>query len=152
MCRSEDALTLFGGGYNCAQAVLTAFAPDFDLDQSISLRISGAFGGGLARRGETCGAVTGALMVLGLKYGKVRADDNAARERCFSAASDLMARFEAAHGSTACRELIGFDQSTPEGLQAAREAAVFVNLCPAFVRSAVEIASTLIDDGESQGC
>ena len=63
MTKSEKALELFSNNFNCSQAVLTAFAPDFGLDEQLALKLGTSFGGG-ARNGEICGAVSGALLIL----------------------------------------------------------------------------------------
>lgn len=63
---SEAATTRFSEGMNCAQAIFTSFAEQIGLDAESALKISTAFGGGIAQTGATCGAVTGALMVISL--------------------------------------------------------------------------------------
>jgi C_GCAxxG_C_C family probable redox protein len=89
----------------------------------------------MGRTGRTCGAVTGALMVVGLKYGASR-PDSAAKERAYALAREFIARFEARHAATACADLLGVNISTREGLAAAREANLFKTTCPALVESA----------------
>ena len=98
-------------------------------------RPSAAGWGGL---GGTCGAVTGALMALGLKYGATVADP-AAKERTYALTREFIARFEARHGATACADLLGVNIGTPEGQAAAREANLFKTTCPGLVASAAAI-------------
>ena len=84
MEKSDRAAALFEEGFSCSQAVFTAFSGDLGLDRDISLKLSQPFGGGMAHLGEACGAVTGAFMAIGLKYGRTRAADLEARERTYA--------------------------------------------------------------------
>ncbi|MEW5902332.1 MAG: C-GCAxxG-C-C family protein, partial [Acidobacteriota bacterium] len=121
MSRSENAVQSFKQGFSCSQAVLVAFDESLGLSRDQALKISQAFGGGMARLGLTCGAVTGALMAIGLKYGRTRAEDEAAKEKTYALVHDLIRRFELRHGSIVCRELIGVELSTPQGHSLAQE-------------------------------
>ncbi|MCX6000010.1 MAG: C-GCAxxG-C-C family protein, partial [Chloroflexi bacterium] len=111
----ERAVSCFKEGFNCSQAVLSAYGPKLGLDAEKALRVSGAFGAGMGRMAETCGAVTGAFMVIGLKYGKTRADDNQTREKAYRLVREFTDQFKSRHRSIVCRELLGCDISTPEG-------------------------------------
>lgn len=84
-------------------------------------------------------------MLIGLKYGKAKPDDEAAKEKTYRLVREFVSRFEQRHGTMLCRELINADISTPEGLQAARNKGLFTTACPAFVRSAVEMLQELLD-------
>jgi len=137
------AASLFEQGFSCGQAVLAAHAARFGLERDAALRLACAFGGGVARTGSTCGAVNGALMVIGLAEGRTRVDDEAARERTYAAARTLLERFRAEHGSVTCRDLLGVDIGTPEGNRAASEGGLFRTRCPAFVRAAARLAGAL---------
>jgi C_GCAxxG_C_C family probable redox protein len=136
--RTDLARSRFGAGFSCSQSVLSAFASDLGLELDAALRVSAAFGGGMGRTGRTCGAVTGALMVLGLRYGATR-PDSAAKERTYAMVREFVARFEARHGATACADLLGVNIGTPEGQAAAREANLFKAVCPELVASAATI-------------
>jgi C_GCAxxG_C_C family probable redox protein len=81
MTRADKAVALFREGYSCSQAVLAVFAQDFSLDRDTANRISQGFGGGIAHSDGICGAVSGAIMVIGLRYGRTRADDIVAKEK-----------------------------------------------------------------------
>ena len=140
----ELAVSQFAQGSNCAQAVLWAYAPRFGLEPEIAMRIAAPFGGGMARMGETCGAVTGALMVIGLQLGNTAAEDQDSKERTYQLVKEFVRRFAARHGSIRCRELLGCDLSTPAGLQQAREQGLFSTRCGGFVRDAAEIVSELL--------
>jgi C_GCAxxG_C_C family probable redox protein len=138
------AVATFGEGFNCSQAVLSASAPDLGLGREMALRVAGAFGAGIARMGQTCGAVSGALMVLGFKYSQVEAGDRPAKEKMYAIARDFVARFEARNGSILCRELLGYDIGMPEGMQLIREKDLFTSLCPRLVADAIEIVEQLL--------
>ena len=83
-------------------------------------------------------------MVIGLKYGKVKPDDEAAKEKTYRLVREFVSRFEQRHGTILCRKLINADISTPEGLQAARDKGLIATTCPPFVKSAVEIVEELL--------
>lgn len=139
MRRVEEAVSCLKEGFSCSQAVLSAYGTEFGLDREIALKVSGAFGGGMGRMGGTCGAVTGAFMVIGLKYGKTEAEDNQTREKAYSLVREFVAEFESRNGSIICRELIGGDIGTPEGMKTAR------NVCPKLVTDAAEIIERLLE-------
>jgi C_GCAxxG_C_C family probable redox protein len=138
------ALALFEQGFTCGQAVIAAFAERYGLDRDAALRVGCAFGGGVARTGATCGAVNGALVVLGLAHGRTRLEDVEARERTYDAARTFLARFREAYGSDVCRELLGVDIGTPEGREAASMAGLFKTRCPELVGGAARIVATLV--------
>ena len=139
----EDALRRFHQGYNCAQSLLSAFAPQFGLDEELALRLAGPFGAGIARRGEMCGAVSGGLMALGLCYGTVHVEDPQAQRRMYAQAEAFLRRFEQRFGSLDCRRLLGLDLSQPGNVELAEQRGLFMELCPAFVRGAAEMVETL---------
>jgi C_GCAxxG_C_C family probable redox protein len=138
----EAAVNCFSRSFNCSQAVFSTFAPQFGIDEATALKLASPFGGGIARRGEVCGAVTGALLALGLARG---ADTPAGKEEIYRLSQEFMRQFEEKHGTILCRELIGCDISTPSGSQEAVDKKVFVTICPALVREAAEIVQSLLD-------
>jgi len=137
----ELAVARFRQNFNCAQSVFVAFALQLGIDESQMLKLASPFGGGVARRGQICGAVTGALMVLGLAQGT---DTPAGKEDAYRLGQEFLQRFESRHGTILCRELIDCDISTPEGRQQAREKGAFTALCPLFVQTAAEIAQAML--------
>jgi C_GCAxxG_C_C family probable redox protein len=145
MSNADIAVACFDEGFNCSQAVFSAFAPQLGLDRVVALKVAGPFGGGIGRMGETCGAVTGALMVIGLKYGQTTSEDKAAKEKSYELVRQFAERFKARNrGCLACRELLGADIGTPEGMQKIREKQAFTTMCPKFVRDAAEIVEELL--------
>lgn len=129
--------------FNCSQAVFAALAEPLGVDRSLALKITSPFGGGIARTGATCGAVTGALMALGLKFGFSEADPQA-KDRVYALAREYLRRFQEQYGAVDCRILIDADLSTPEGLQKARELDVFRTQCSQFISGSVAIAAEML--------
>ncbi|MBM3295667.1 MAG: C_GCAxxG_C_C family protein, partial [Candidatus Aminicenantes bacterium] len=103
-----------------------------------------AFGGGMAHLGEVCGAVTGAFMAFGLKYGRTRADDLEARDKTYALIQAFARRFKELHCSLTCRCLLGCDIGTEDGMKTAREKNLFQTLCLNYVKDAAEIADALM--------
>jgi C_GCAxxG_C_C family probable redox protein len=137
------AAALFEEGFNCAEAVAAAFAERHGASPETALRAACALGAGVSRTGQTCGAVSGALIAIGLAHGRREARDAPAKERTYAAGAAFCARFRSLHGSLACPELLGFDTTTPEGWRAAGEAGLFRTRCPDLVRSAAAIVAEL---------
>ena len=144
MSRIEQAVRMFEQEFSCSQSVFSAYADPADLPRDAALRVAAGFGGGLARTGETCGAVTGAIMALGLRHCGAPAADPLAKQEAYPPVREFLARFRARHGSIVCRELLGCDLGTPEGLQSARDQGLFKSRCPGFVRTAGEILEDLL--------
>ena len=136
--KSEEAVERFKKGFNCSQAVLGTFSEQFGLDCDKASKVATGFGGGM-RMGGTCGAVTGAFMVLGLKYGNSTAKDKEGKADTYKKIEEYTNRFKTRHGSVACRELLGCDISTPEGREHAKNNNLFDTLCPDLVQRAAEI-------------
>jgi C_GCAxxG_C_C family probable redox protein len=147
MNRKEIALGCFQQGFSCSQAVFAAFADDFGMDTELAFRVAAGFGGGMGRLGETCGTVTGAVMVIGMKYGAVQADDPAAKERTYAAVQDFVRQFKERHACTECRELLECDLGTPEGLARFQAEHLKETRCVRFVEDAVEILERLFAAG-----
>ncbi len=121
----QRATQLFQQGYNCSQSVLTAFAPDLGLPEEIALKIASPFGGGIARSGDLCGVVSGAIMVLGLRYGFTTPGDSPEKELAYQQVQAYLATFQERHGCLLCSEL-----------QKAEN-------CPGLVASSAEILAEL---------
>jgi C_GCAxxG_C_C family probable redox protein len=141
--KNAVAKALHENSFNCSQSVLGAFCEDYDLDTETALRIAGPFGGGM-RIGETCGAVTGALMVIGLRDGHYIAGDLGAKANCESATAEFMQAFREKHGTCRCIELIGLDLTVPENREKARETGLFGTICAGLID---ECADMLVERG-----
>ena len=130
-------------GYNCSQAVFATFQSHLGLgnvDYDTCLKISSAFGGGIAQTGNICGALTGALMVIGLKYGGVERKD---QEKSNEVSSKFLNEFKTLNGSIICRELIEHDLVTKEDVEHAFKTGAFKN-CSKFVEDASVILKKLL--------
>jgi C_GCAxxG_C_C family probable redox protein len=137
----DRAEALFREGFSCSQAVLMAFGPGLGMHETQAALVSSAFGGGMARYGWTCGALTGAMMALGLHAGYANAQGTATKDALYARVQALVAGFEARHGATACRQLVGADMLNPIERQAASDRGVFKTLCPELVRTAAALVA-----------
>jgi len=117
----------FARGYNCAQSVFSAFAEQHGIAGDTALRLSAPFGGGMGRAGEVCGALSGALLMLGLEFGNDRPES---KENVYRLVREFMGQFQRRNGYVRCSDLLGHDISTPEGLQAARNNNAFQRSVP----------------------
>jgi C_GCAxxG_C_C family probable redox protein len=144
MSHAETAATAFQQHYNCAQAVLSAYAQELGLERDAALKVATAFGGGMGRLAGTCGAVTGAFMALGLKYGMVDAVDQAPKEKTYAAVQAFAREFKTRFGALDCRDLLGADLSAPEGLTIAHDQQLFTRRCPLLIQAATEILDELL--------
>jgi len=133
LSKAEKAKKQFEKGFSCAPAVLSAYAERLGLEETLALKIACGFGGGIGRMGRTCGAVTGAVMAIGLKHGQANLGDEESRQKTHKLVKEFIDEFTALHGSIECRELIGYDLSDSAGLKLARKNKVFENKCPSFV-------------------
>lgn len=142
--RIGNAVNKFNQGYACSQAILTEYCELYDLDVETALKLSAGFGGGM-RNGKTCGAVTGAFMVLGLKFGNQNCDNADGRKKIYDTVIEFTKRFEQIHGSTDCKDLLGCNVGTADGMRKAKEENLFFTLCPKYVKSAAEILETMLN-------
>jgi len=144
MTRADVALAFFRQGFSCSQAVLATFCEDFGLDREVALRISQGFGAGIAYSDDICRAVSGAIMVIGLRYGRTRAEDIAARDKTYALVKEFLQEFKRRNGSVSCTALVGYNMSDPAQRAEAKEKKAIITRCPAIVRDAVEIVETLL--------
>jgi C_GCAxxG_C_C family probable redox protein len=135
----------FSKGFNCSQSVFSAYASQLGIDSESALKLASPFGGGVAHQGNVCGAVTGALMALGLARGSASFEKDK-KDETYRIAEDFIKRFRELHDTVLCHELIGYDISTPEGLQNAREQNVFASACPVYVKDAAELVAEFLDE------
>lgn len=130
-------------GYSCSEAVLLAYSNQLDLNQDFACKIASGFGGGMGLMGETCGAVTAAYMVIGLKHGANNAEDRYSRDLTYMLVAEFAELFKERNGSTHCRDLIGeIDMSTSEGRRSIREK----GRVPQIVSDAIVILEAVFDE------
>lgn len=152
MNRTDLAIESFKSGFSCSQAVLAAYCEDYGLDKKLALKMACSLGGGMANLGEACGAVTGALLVLGLKYGQSDEEDKHSKAINFLAIKDFATRFRKLNGSISCKELIEYDISDEKQLIAARQTDVFQTKCAGYVKDAVQLLEEIISEYEVALC
>jgi C_GCAxxG_C_C family probable redox protein len=125
---------------NCAQAIFATYGPLIGLqkiDSNVCMSIAAAFGGGINRTGNVCGAITGALMVLGLKYG-----ENI--QEITRISNQFIDEFTAIHGSIVCRELIGDDLLNVENVRKAFQEGAFKK-CIRIVNDAAKLLEKQVE-------
>ena len=144
MKKTDQAVSCFKDTFNCSQAVFFPYAQELGLDKKAALKVSCGFGAGMGCMGETCGAVTGAFMVIGLKHGRAEIADVQAKEKTYKLVREFVEKFKLRNGSIVCKELLGFDISTQEGMREAKQKNIHATLCPKFVKDAAEIVEEMI--------
>ena len=142
--KPDQAAETFKNGFNCAQAVFATYAEEFGVDRTSALKISCGFGAGMGRRQEVCGAVSGAILLIGCKHGKTIREDNAANELTYKLVRELSEKFIAKHGSISCKELLGCNLLTPEGQQFFKENNFRDIKCALYVHDASELAEAML--------
>lgn len=143
MNKPELATQIFSQGFNCAQSTLCVFSEELGLSKESALKLSGGFGSGM-RHGEVCGAVSGAIMVLGLKYGQNLEGDKESKEKTNRLVEEFNQRFKDRNGSIICRDLLGCDISKENGRTYAIDNNLFHIICPKLIRSSVEIIEEIL--------
>jgi C_GCAxxG_C_C family probable redox protein len=145
MNRETTAVEYFRKKFNCSQSVLTVFGPEYGLSEDQCLKLSCAFGGGMGRQQHTCGAVTGALIVLGLKYGKAMGDPEEKKQFTYLKTQEFFTEFIKLNGSSNCRELLyGLDMNDPEDHGKIMDQKLFDIKCEKYVTDAVKITEKIV--------
>ncbi|MDP4153569.1 MAG: C-GCAxxG-C-C family protein [Bacillota bacterium] len=139
MDKSGYAVECFSNGCNCTQAVFTAYCTEYGIDKKLGLKLACSLGGGMGHTGQVCGAVSGALLVLGLKYGQDNVEDKRSKAMNYLIVQDFISRFRKLNGSINCTELLHYDLSEENQLSAAIKTDVFKTLCSKYVGDAVKI-------------
>lgn len=129
---TEKAESNFKSGCNCSQAVFTTFCEQFGISKEIGMKVSIGMGGGVAHREEICGAVSGGILALGLKYGD-------SKEETYKMVNILIDKFKSLNGSINCTELVGFNLNDDLQLVKAKDLGVFDSICSKLVKDSVAI-------------
>jgi C_GCAxxG_C_C family probable redox protein len=144
----NEAVTCFGTGYsaiNCAQAIFSTYCEEFGLDKKTAMQIACGLGAGMARMQKTCGAVSGAYLLIGLKHGSFSAEDAAAKEKTYALVQEFTRQFTARNKTTKCLDLLGMDLiKDDKQIVSERVKAV----CPKLVQDAAEIIEELLFSAE----
>ncbi len=144
MTKSDDALEDFKNGFTCSSAVFSAFSDEMGLDRETAKKIACGYGAGISKTGNICGAVSGAIMVIGLKFGKGKEGDDAATEKTRELVRKFIRVFTQRNGSINCTELLGYNLSKQEEFEQARNTKLFVTKCPDLVCDAVLILEKIL--------
>lgn len=123
---------------NCAQKVFGAFCEQYGIPRDQGIQMAGALGGGL-RAGEACGALVGALLVVGLKYGTADTDDSIQKGLCDERAKEIAFKFKEMNGHIPCRDLLGIDTSLGDNRSKAKDMGLFNDICPQIIENTVEL-------------
>lgn len=142
--KAKYAVELMMAGYMCSESIVMAFANEFGLEPQLASKITAGFAGGMAQ-GRTCGAVTGAIMVIGLKYGAGLCRDQYSKEMCFQVTQEFSHRFVARRKTLECSEILmmnNIDPEDPEEMKHLREKC----LCDKIVKDSAEILEALFQE------
>jgi C_GCAxxG_C_C family probable redox protein len=149
MSHSKKAHETFINGLNCSQSIIAQYAEHYQLDLATACKLATGFGGGMGRMGGTCGALTGAYLVLGLEYGSQDSSQKDKKDQTYEKIQDFTRRFEHKNGACQCRDLLGCDISTTEGFQQAKDQGLTKSKCPGFVKDAVDILEEMLNKDQS---
>jgi C_GCAxxG_C_C family probable redox protein len=142
---AEISVEIFDKGFNCAQAVLVSHCQEYGLSDELAKKVSGGFGGGMGNIGEVCGAVSGALMLIGLKYAKYQESDTESKAKTYKLVKEYTENFKKEFGSINCSKLLKFDLSKEDEAIKARNSGVFKEVCPVLVKKAVELVEEILN-------
>jgi C_GCAxxG_C_C family probable redox protein len=131
--RVNNTINHFKEGYNCAESILKGM----DYEPNIAT----AFGAGLSRKGSVCGAITGGILVINLKYGRKSAKED--KEKAYKVALEYINEFEKEFGNIMCYDLIGCDLKTSDGQKRYKDLNLFDEKCKKFVGRAIEMLQTI---------
>ncbi len=134
---SQKVIELSKAGCNCAQSVALTFCEKYDLSHEHMLRLCNGLGGGMGSQGEVCGALTAAILIVGLKHGSAEIGNKEARGLCRKLTGELFKDFQNVHGAVRCRDILVIDISTAEGAQQAKP--LFETKCREIMQETVRM-------------
>ena len=141
----EKAIQSFQSGLNCAQSVVTAYADRLNFDPDLAAGLSCGFGGGMGRLQQTCGALTGAFMVLGIQNSRKYTDRAERKNVTYTQVQQLNEAFRQHQGATDCRALLGCDLRTPEGMKFHQETNQSKTICEKCIAASIEILDGIVN-------
>ena len=130
---AEKAVQLFDSGFNCAESVLLALSEEFRQTNIVIPRIATGFGAGVSRSGNVCGALSGAVMAIGLRIGCDKAEEKEKRNAAYENVQRMIEAFGKEFGSTQCRKLTQCDLQTQEGQEEYRSKELRKSVCQKLV-------------------
>jgi C_GCAxxG_C_C family probable redox protein len=140
MNKKDKAISYFREGYNCSQAVLMACAGEGEA----TAKAAAAFGGGMGRLQKTCGAVTGAYIYFGMKYGASGLPQENDKMQVYERVKSFNKAFVERNGTDLCSELLGEDLNTPDGKARIKERGLHEKVCEKCITDAIEIIELLL--------
>jgi C_GCAxxG_C_C family probable redox protein len=143
----ETALLAFNSGLNCAQSVMSAYLEELNIDRLTALSVTCGFGGGMGRLQKTCGAVTGAFMVLSMHHCMAGHDPETKKDRTYTAIQSFHDSFLVLHGTSECGELIPYDLKIPEGRQKMSDEGIYEKVCAGCIADSITILDSLLSAG-----
>lgn len=146
---SEEIKGLFMQGIDCSQVVAENFAQELGLDKEVMRRLGACFGGGMMR-GETCGSVIAALMIIGMKFGHDKEGDNEQKAVMREKSDAFKKLFVEKYGSTMCRDLLEYDLSKPEELQKALESGKLLDFCPKLTEDVILLLKQVLAEQKAE--
>ena len=145
--KKSKSLSYFNNSFNCAQSVVATYGPELGMSEDDCLKIATAFGAGMGKQQHVCGAVTGALMVLSLKFGKALNDPEVNKENTYNKAEEFLKTFESKNGSIHCKQLLqGLDMNNERDLIKIHELGLFETACISYIKQAVDITEQLLNN------
>lgn len=139
----ERSLEIFGTSFNCAQSVFVGCNSFLPIKEKDAFKVAAGFGGGM-RRGEVCGAVTGAIMAIGMKHGQTKSFDINAKKITGNLVVELENKFEKKFGSILCKDLLGGNLEIPSEAEQIHSQNLINKLCPKFIEFAAETTEKLL--------
>ncbi len=146
--QKEKAVQSFLEGYNCAQSIVSAFGDELGLDEKQGLKLATGLGAGINYQGKTCGAVLGAFIILGLRYGVENAGEQEGKLKLRMILDKFSEEFSDQYHSLECKGILGMDVSNKIELETLREKNVFKEYCPRVVESSAEIVKRMLKESE----
>lgn len=140
MTRKEQAIEYFKQGYNCSQAVVLTFKDILTIDAEELCKIASPFGGGLSRMRETCGAVSGMVLVLGNLIGYSTPELGEIKHELYKNTQEILKIFENRYGSLTCRNLLNLSVKHDDPKPSPRDHDFMSKRpCPELIGGAAEI-------------
>ncbi len=136
--KSEKIAEKFMKGIDCSQVITEHFADEMGISAETAKKMAACFGGGMSM-GGTCGAVTGALIVLGMKYGHFEENDAASKDIMAAKRAEFLMKYNEKYSSTVCNDLLNHDITKPEEFQKILDEGLLFNFCPKVVEEVIEI-------------
>ena len=142
MITEEGVDRLFKEGFDCSQIVLAEVSDRIGITREQAYAIASCFGIGMAQ-GGTCGAASGAIMAIGMKYGNVKSGDLKTKAQVFEKRDEFIRRFAQMNGKVACPDLLGRRVDTFEELVTLGATGLFDN-CPRYCVNAIKILEDML--------